>query len=64
MVTELDRLIELADRALVDLPKEVKTDPLAGLSPKEVRERFDEYGEPREGFDVDGNPVQARHRPR
>ena len=54
----LDKLIAQAEQEL-GTPKRV-TDTLSTLSAREIRRRFDEYGDPRPGFDVDGNPVSGR----
>ena len=54
----LDKLIAQAEQEL-GTPKKV-TDTLSMLSAREIRRRFDEYGDPRPGFDVDGNPVSVR----
>ena len=56
MTDFLDKLIARAELELGDEGKK-DTTPVALLSRKELRKRFNEYGEPLEGFDIDGNPV-------
>ena len=53
----LERLMQMVEQEVGDVPVDKKPDPLAGLSPKEIRRRFDENGNPRDGFDIDGNPI-------
>lgn len=55
----LERLMAMAERKLANEAEDVEAGPLAGLSPKELRRRFDEYGNPREGFDMEGNPISS-----
>lgn len=55
----LERLIALAEQGLDNDPVDKEVDPLATLSLKEIRERFDKNGEPREGFDIDGNFIST-----
>ena len=56
MTDFLDKLIAKAELELGNEGKK-DTNPIATLSRKELRKRFNEYGEPLEGFDIDGNPV-------
>ena len=37
-----------------------KVNPLTTLLPAELRRRFDKNGNPREGFDLDGNPISDK----
>ena len=56
MTDFLDKLIAKAEGAMGNEGKK-DTNPIATLSRKELRKRFNEYGEPLEGFDIDGNPI-------
>lgn len=57
----IDELMDMAEQFVQDKPeKEEVADPLAKLSPEEVRKRFDKYGNPKEGYDADGNPIGQR----
>ena len=58
MTDFLEELLAIAEQELGSSSTDKKIDLLAGLSAKEIRRRFDENGEPREGFDIDGNPTK------
>lgn len=56
----IDELLEMAEKFARDVPQHEETvTPTVNLSPEEIRKRFDEYGNPREGYDTDGNPLPS-----
>lgn len=61
MVDFLDKLMSIAEKELGSDPVEEEVSPLAKLSKRELRKRFDENGDPRKGFDIDGNPVSSEN---
>ena len=59
MKEAVDKLLGIVEQRCCSQSTEEAADPLDGLTPKEIRKRFDEYGNPREGFDMDGNPIAS-----